>query len=165
MATLIEQNLGNAKNYVDDYPVSNDHEASFHYGHADPAKGIKLTRLLELGDMTVAKLKLTNQDRVCLPLSLNHQMGMGFGVLSALSAGSRVVLPSEEDENDTMKTMTEEKCSILFADSHTYKDLPCGSTQWARCGVLKVGSGDDFNNANADHKWGNVSFLSVGVPR
>ena len=164
LAVLVSQFEADARNYVTDFPEFKE-EARFYYGTLDESRSVSLTELYEQGEATKALAALTAADSVCLPLSLNHSMGFGFGVLSAVSAGARVVLPADGVEGDAMKAMVEEKCSVLFADDHTYRALPSKPTAWARRGVVKIGAGNGFNEGGEERKWGAVPFVTVGTPK
>jgi hypothetical protein len=164
MKSLMEQYDADARNYLTDYPAGGVEEAKYLYGTTDASKGVTLSHLLDVGQETAHRTRLTPSDSICMPLTLNHSMGFGFGVLASIQAGSRLILPTTDTANatnTTMKVLTEDKCSVLFSDTHTLKDLPSDATQWLRCGVVKVGSGEEFG-ADETVGWGKVKFLSVG---
>lgn len=140
-----------------------------------------LSTLLALGEATVNRLKLTESDVVCVPVTLNHSMGFGFGVLSALSAGSTLLLPvgvlgfgaqSPFSTSSTLlspaltlEALRQEKVSVLLADTHTLNDLKGVTEEFKdlRIGLTKIGSGEAFDLAPAP-QWAGIDFVTVGKP-
>ncbi|GMI41160.1 hypothetical protein TeGR_g7772 [Tetraparma gracilis] len=164
MHELIAQFAGDAENYAADYPVHAEKKAEFFYNTQDPSKSVSVSTLLTNGANAHSAMSLSPADSMCLPLTLNHPMGFGFGLMSAGLSGARVVLPSRDHGNAgaTKKAMSEEKCSVLLADSRTLsklQQLGAEPPRWLRCGMVKVGSGDAIGEGE---KWGDVSTLTVG---
>ena len=144
---------------------SQDHEEFAFYNASKPTS---LASLIVQGESTAAELSLTADDRICLPITLNHSMGMGFGVLAALSSGASIVLPSPTPDADlTVAAVRDEDCTILFADSHTLKNLPADSVASdqpsLRGGIIKVGSGEAFG-VGSPRVWAGVRLTTVGKP-
>ena len=104
---------------------------------------------------------------MCLPVTLNHSMGFGFGLLAAWHAGAALVLPSPApDASATLAAVKSEACSILFADSHTLKALAhVGREQVPslRGGLTKVGSGESFG-LGEPRVFAGMGLVTVGKP-
>ncbi|MDR2815030.1 MAG: AMP-binding protein [Prevotellaceae bacterium] len=59
--------------------------------------------------------RLTEQDRVCIPVPFYHCFGMVLGNLACITHGSCMVIPGEVFEPElVMKTAQEEKCTALY---------------------------------------------------
>ncbi len=59
-------------------------------------------------------MKLTHQDRLCVPVPLYHCFGMVLSVLACVSAGASMVFPGEAFEPAaTLKVVSEERCTAL----------------------------------------------------
>ncbi len=59
-------------------------------------------------------LKLTPDDRVCIPVPLYHCFGMVLGVLAAMTHGAASVLPGEGFEPlSVLETIARERCTVL----------------------------------------------------
>lgn len=59
-------------------------------------------------------MKLTHQDRLCVPVPLYHCFGMVLSVLACVSAGASMVFPGEAFEPAaTLKAVSEERCTAL----------------------------------------------------
>jgi fatty-acyl-CoA synthase len=79
-------------------------------------KGATLTHfnVLNNGFFTGEAMKLTEQDRLCIPVPLYHCFGMVLGVLSAMTHGSTMVFPSEAFEaKAVLEAISEERCTAL----------------------------------------------------
>jgi len=112
---------------------------------------------VQMADDAQEKLDMTSSDRVCVSITLCHAFGIGSAVGSCLISGAAVVLPAvggirgcgnpSQRAQVTLDILASEKCSILFADTHTLKALPDpGSVDLSnlRTGVVKTGSGTTF---------------------
>jgi fatty-acyl-CoA synthase len=59
-------------------------------------------------------MKLTPQDKLCIPVPLYHCFGMVLGVLACVTSGSTMVFPSEAfDPTATLDAVSKEKCTAL----------------------------------------------------
>ena len=59
-------------------------------------------------------MKLTNQDRLCIPVPLYHCFGMVLGTLACCAAGATMIFPSEGFEPDkTMRALKQENCTAV----------------------------------------------------
>lgn len=65
--------------------------------------------------MCVAQaMKLTEQDRLCVPVPLYHCFGMVLSVLACVSVGASMVFPGEAfDPAATLKAASDERCTAL----------------------------------------------------
>jgi fatty-acyl-CoA synthase len=79
-------------------------------------KGVMLTHrnLIANAACTAQRLRLTEQDRLCLPVPLYHCFGCVLGTLLCLSVGATMVLPSEYfDPVQTLAAIEQERCTAL----------------------------------------------------
>jgi fatty-acyl-CoA synthase len=59
-------------------------------------------------------MKLTEQDRLCVPVPLYHCFGMVLSVLACVSVGASMVFPGEAfDPAATLKAASDERCTAL----------------------------------------------------
>jgi fatty-acyl-CoA synthase len=80
-------------------------------------KGATLTHhnILNNGYFVGEVLKLTHEDRICIPVPLYHCFGMVLGNLSAITHGSTMVYPSEGFEPEAvLAVVSEERCTTLY---------------------------------------------------
>jgi acyl-CoA synthetase (AMP-forming)/AMP-acid ligase II len=118
---------------------------------------------LSLGAAAAAELALQPSDRVCVAITLCHSFGIGSACTGALLSGAAIVLPAvggirgcgvpEERATVTLRVLAAQRCSVLFADTHTLKAFESIALVEARqsldlsamrAGVCKVGSGVDW---------------------
>jgi len=112
---------------------------------------------LELGDQVAVRLGMSEDDTVCVSITLCHAFGIGSAACSALTAGATIMLPAvggirgcgvpSERAQATFDVLKRENCTLLFADTHTLKALPDANDTTLpslRGGVCKIGSGSDF---------------------
>ncbi len=79
-------------------------------------KGATLTHrnILNNGYMVGRQLRLTEEDRLCVPVPLYHCFGMVLGNLAALTHGACIVYPDLAfSPAATLDTVTEERCTAL----------------------------------------------------
>jgi fatty-acyl-CoA synthase len=89
----------------------------FTSGTTGSPKGATLTHhnILNNGFFTAEAMKLTQDDRLCIPVPLYHCFGMVMGVLGCLTHAATMVFPGEGfDPLVTLETVSEEKCTALY---------------------------------------------------
>ena len=89
----------------------------FTSGTTGHPKGATLTHhnILNNGYFVGEGLKLTENDRLCIPVPLYHCFGMVMGNLGCLTHGATMVYPAEAfDPLATLKAVAEERCTALF---------------------------------------------------
>jgi len=60
-------------------------------------------------------LRLTHEDRVCIPVPFYHCFGMVMGNLACTSHGATMVIPSESfDARKVLETVAAERCTALY---------------------------------------------------
>ena len=80
-------------------------------------KGATLSHhnILNNGYFVAEGLKLTENDRLCIPVPLYHCFGMVMGNLGCLTHGATMVYPSEAfDPLATLQAVAEERCTALY---------------------------------------------------
>ncbi len=89
----------------------------FTSGTTGAPKGATLTHhnILNNGLFVGEAMRLTAQDRLCIPVPLYHCFGMVMGVLGCLTHGAAMVFPGEGfDPLATLQTVAEERCTALY---------------------------------------------------
>jgi len=126
-------------------------------GFYGSAKAVTNAQALSAGGAAKERLGMTSRDIVLVSITLNHLFGIGSAVSAALQSGAAVVLPEasgivgcgdpSQRAQVTRGCLEFEKCSLLFADTHTLKALQAADPaplESLRGGVCKVGSGTAF---------------------
>ncbi len=89
----------------------------FTSGTTGHPKGATLSHhnILNNGYFVGGGLKLTENDRLCIPVPLYHCFGMVMGNLGCLTHGATMVYPAEAfDPLATLKAVAEERCTALY---------------------------------------------------
>ena len=80
-------------------------------------KGAKLTHrnILNNGYFVGELQRLTEQDRMCIPVPFYHCFGMVMGNLACTSHGATMVIPSDGfDAARTLEAVSQERCTALY---------------------------------------------------
>ena len=88
----------------------------FTSGTTGSPKGATLTHfnIVNNGFFVGECMRLTDRDRICIPVPLYHCFGMVLGVLAALTHGATSVFPAEGfDPLGTLQTVERERCTAL----------------------------------------------------
>jgi fatty-acyl-CoA synthase len=86
-------------------------------GTTGSPKGVLLTHhnLINNGRIVTRGLRLTGQDRVCVPVPLYHCFGCVIGTLAAVSSGATMILPSPAfDARATMQAIHTERATAIY---------------------------------------------------
>jgi len=79
-------------------------------------KGVTLTHnnILNNAYWVGQTMKLTEKDRVCVPVPFYHCFGMVISNLGAMTHGAAVVVPAQTfDAGSVLKTVQDERCTVL----------------------------------------------------
>lgn len=135
------------------------------------ATGYTNQQALLHGSEAANALRITGDDTICISVTLCHPFGMGSAACSAFLSGAAIALPAvggiqgcgvpSERAAATLSVLESEKCTILFADTHTLKALPEPSHRLSlRDGVVKIGSGTAFLSERREY--GGVHLKTMG---
>jgi fatty-acyl-CoA synthase len=108
-----EQLAALAKELQFDDPIN----IQFTSGTTGSPKGVTLTHhnILNNGYFVGRAMRLTEDDRICIPVPLYHCFGMVMGNLASVTLGATMVYPGEGfDPLTTLRTIEQEKCTALY---------------------------------------------------
>ena len=80
-------------------------------------KGATLSHfnILNNGYFVARAMRLTERDRMCIPVPLYHCFGMVMGNLGCLTHGAAMVYPNDGfDPRLTLETVAKERCTVLY---------------------------------------------------
>ncbi|MES0026473.1 MULTISPECIES: AMP-binding protein [unclassified Mesorhizobium] len=89
----------------------------FTSGTTGVPKGATLTHtnIVNNGNFVTATIKLTVDDRLCIPVPLYHCFGMSMGTMGCVTKGATMVFPREGfDAGATLKAVAQERCTGLY---------------------------------------------------
>jgi fatty-acyl-CoA synthase len=89
----------------------------FTSGTTGQPKGATLTHynVVNNARFVTDRIKLTEHDRLAIPVPLYHCFGMVMGVLGAVSKGAAMVFPGESfDPAQTLDALEQERCTALY---------------------------------------------------
>jgi fatty-acyl-CoA synthase len=89
----------------------------FTSGTTGRPKGACLTHrnIVNNAHFVTARMNLTEEDRLCVPVPFYHCFGMVMGVLGCVTKGTAIIAPGEGfDPLDTLKAISNESCTALF---------------------------------------------------
>lgn len=89
----------------------------FTSGTTGTPKGATLTHhnILNNSFFTGETMKLTEEDRVCVPVPLYHCFGMVVGNLGSLTHGATTIYPDESfDPKSVLETIQAERCTAMY---------------------------------------------------
>ena len=89
----------------------------FTSGTTGAPKGATLTHhnIVNNGNFVTAAIKLTVDDRLCIPVPLYHCFGMSMGTIGCVTKGATMVFPGEGfDAGATLKAVAQERCTGLY---------------------------------------------------
>ncbi|RDK05356.1 AMP-binding protein [Cupriavidus lacunae] len=88
----------------------------FTSGTTGAPKGATLTHrnIINNGRFIAMAMRLSEQDKLCVPVPFYHCFGMVLAVLACVSTGAAMVFPGEAfDPQATMQAVSEERCTAL----------------------------------------------------
>ncbi|MFD2760784.1 AMP-binding protein [Lentibacillus juripiscarius] len=111
-STITEEELAGRQQTLEPKEVINMQYTS---GTTGFPKGVMLTHhnIVNNGNKIADCMKLTADDRLCIPVPFFHCFGCVLGVLAAASKGTTMVILEQFEAEKVMKAVSEEKCTGL----------------------------------------------------
>lgn len=96
--------------------------------HADPSasKAVTLSHFSLVNNACFAakSMALTHEDRLCLPIALNHRFGMVLGALTATAVGAAMVFPGASfDAAATLRAVHQLRCTALHGEPEMFASM------------------------------------------
>jgi fatty-acyl-CoA synthase len=113
----VEAELSILRELAHDLQFDDPINIQFTSGTTGSPKGVTLTHhnILNNGYFVGRAMRLTEVDRICIPVPLYHCFGMVMGNLAAVTHGCAMVYPGEGfDPLATLETVQAEKCTALY---------------------------------------------------
>jgi fatty-acyl-CoA synthase len=113
----VEAVLSILRELANDLQFDDPINIQFTSGTTGSPKGVTLTHhnILNNGYFVGRAMRLTEVDRICIPVPLYHCFGMVMGNLAAVTHGCAMVYPGEGfDPLATLETVQAEKCTALY---------------------------------------------------
>ena len=117
----------------------------FTSGTTGAPKGATLTHsnIVNNGNFVTSAIKLTFDDRLCIPVPLYHCFGMSMGTMGCVSKGATMVFPGEGfDAGATLKAVAQEGCTglygvpTMFVGMLDHADFPTFDLSSLRTGIM-----------------------------
>jgi fatty-acyl-CoA synthase len=89
----------------------------FTSGTTGTPKGATLTHhnVINNGNFVTSAIKLTADDRLCIPVPFYHCFGMTMGAVGGVSKGAAMVFPGEGfDPGVVLKAVADERCTAIY---------------------------------------------------
>ena len=89
----------------------------FTSGTTGSPKGACLTHrnIVNNAHFVTARMNLTEEDRLCIPVPFYHCFGMVMGTLGCVTKGTAIIVPGEGfDPSDTLNAISNERCTALY---------------------------------------------------
>jgi fatty-acyl-CoA synthase len=89
----------------------------FTSGTTGSPKGATLTHrnIVNNGNFVTSAIKLTAEDRLCIPVPFYHCFGMSMGSMGCVTKGAAMVFPCEGfDPGATLQAVSQERCTGLY---------------------------------------------------
>ena len=178
LVDLIHGTAGTDNNFLDFEFEDNEQDCSTvlsPHAYYNSTKPFTNEEALKMGADAAWEMAMVEEDVVCVAITLCHAFGMGSAVCSTIKEGATLVLPSvggirgcgvpSKRAEATLQVLESEKCTLLFADTHTLKafsddDKLRMQQMPLRGGVCKVGSGSQFLEETV--KCGGAIFKTLG---